>query len=160
MTAIPKSENTVLLITKISYLEVTTPTSIFKVDKFHCNVYLPEFITFDNIYFTPGSATFEEKQKDEEPGRVYEQELKFMFPGEDDQLMSLVDKIDNGRRLLIKMTFQNGTKKLIGSIENGAVFLRSTKISGKQSVHEISFSCKQQYPSRWISYDGVYIEPD
>lgn len=154
---IDKNATLVNIITGISYMYPTVPISVTSSpDKYHKVIFLGENISFNKIYFTPGTAKFTEKEKDEDAGTIYEQEVKFIFPGDDDDTNSLLDILRN-RPLLIKITFDNLKRKLIGIPENPAKFQRVQQINDKNSSHEITFTCKANEQAWFIYYEGPDI---
>ena len=154
--SIDKNENLSLFISGISYLYPDVPDAItYGADKFHKRIYLPQGVIFKQIYFTPGTAEFEEEETEKDGGVIFKQELKLIIPGEDHDTASLLQAIRN-RPLLIKITFSNHERKLIGLPENPARFARKQKITGKVSSANISFICSAMESAWWISFEGLY----
>lgn len=153
--AFDKNENLAQVITGISYLYPDIPTSIVDGnDKFHKNINLPINTVFNAIYFTPGTAKFSESDKDDNAGGVIEQELKCIIPGEDDDTPSYMNAIRN-RPLLIKITFGNTTKKLIGLPDNPVYLIRKQQITEKINATELTFTCSSLASAWWIDYEGI-----
>jgi len=154
---IDKNINLAMVVTGIFYLPTEVPIEIDNgTDKFHKKVFLAHNVFFKELYFTPGSATFEEKEKEEDAGITFTQELKFKLPGEDDDTTALLSDL-RGRPLVVKFVYGDGRKKLIGLPANPARFTRTNQISQKTASADISFICVAQESAWWISYEGEVI---
>ncbi len=153
--AFDKNSNLAEVIISIGYMYPNIPSSIIDgTDKYHKKIYGSQFIGFNDIYFTPGTAKFSESDKDDLAGGFIEQELKCIVPGEDDDTTSLMDAL-RGRPLLLCIEFMNGTKKLMGLAENPAKLSRKQQISDKLNATELTFYCASTELAWWISYIGV-----
>lgn len=153
--AFDKNSNLAEVITSIGYLYPSIPSSIIDgTDKYHKQIFVAEHVTFNEIYFTPGTAKFSESDKDDPAGGFIEQELKCIVPGEDDDTPSLMDAL-RGQPLLLCIGFINGTKKLMGLAENPAKLSRKQQISDKLNAAELTFYCASTELAWWISYIGV-----
>lgn len=95
------------------------------------------------IYFTPGSAQFTEKEKEEDAGNLVEQSLKFTFPGEDLDSTSLLVQLER-QQLIVLMSIDGTFPKVFGSLENGARLKRSSQITPKGSATECEIICSAQ----------------
>lgn len=153
--ALDKNINRLPVISKIFYglISSVDKITLHNNDRFTKNIILLEKETFPEVYFTAVSAVFEEKDKQEDAGLLYEQTLKFNFPGEDPDNSSVIDAIRN-RQLMIVFQYEDGAMKFFGSPDNGARFAKSTKIDGKISSSEFSFTCTSQEPAWWLNYIG------
>ena len=153
--AFDKNSNLAEVITSIGYLYPTVPSSIIDgTDKYHKQIYVAEFVTFNNIYFTAGTAKFSESDKDDPAGVFIEQELKCIVPGEDDDTLSLMDAL-RAQPLILCIEFMNGTKKLMGHIDNPAKLTRKQQITDKLNATELTFYCGALESAWWISYIGI-----
>jgi hypothetical protein len=152
--AVDKNQNLAQTIIGIAYMYPTTPIAIRQgADAFHKLIILPLGASFTPLYFTPGTGEFVEKMKSEDAGIVFEQTLKCSVPGEDDTSLAFKDAISD-RPLLLRITFQNGTKKLMGLPENPARITDTTQFSAKVSASEFTFTCNAQARAWWIIYEG------
>lgn len=153
--SIDKNLNRIPVISYIAYVlhDSIDQINIYNNDRFTKRIILKTNKAPDEIYFTPGSAVFEEKDKQDDAGMLYEQSLKFFFPGEDTDNAALLDAIRN-RPLIIVFYYTDGTMKFFGCIENGARFSKSSKIEAKNSGSEFSFSCISQEPAWGLQYIG------
>lgn len=95
------------------------------------------------IYFTPGSAVFKEKEKEEDAGVLIEQSAKFIFPGDDSDNLSLFDQLQ-GRQLLVLVDLNMGLSKVFGDLENGTRLKRVSEISSKTATCECELTCVSQ----------------
>ncbi len=100
-----KNNDLVNVIIGIFYMYTDVPISIYSSpDKFH------KVITWLKMFHSMKSISLRdqrnllEKEKEEDAGTLFEQELRFMFPGNDDDTSSLLDQV-RGRPLLIKDSF-------------------------------------------------------
>lgn len=146
-----KNSNLAVTITRIFYTYPDVPISI----KNHGNRFKKD-IGYDNtktlwteIYTTPGSASFEEKEKENDAGILYEQKLKFVYPGESDTDTSSFDLVR--RPVIVKIMFNEGLPKMFGCAANPAKIERLLKTSAKDSGSECTFSCLSSEPAWWIS---------
>lgn len=154
-----KNLNLAITITGILFTYPDIPISIEDdTDRFH------KEITYDSgtslwtpIPITPGTGSFEEKDKDTDAGVLFEQKLKFIIPGEDDDNTQFFDLLR--RPVLIKITFGKGNPKLIGCEENPARMERILKASAKDSGSECTIACQATEPAWWISKETAY-NPD
>jgi len=158
MSAI-KNSNLAITITEIWYTYPETPFSIVNYnDRFHKAIeYEQTHTLWNRIYATPGSASFEEKEKETAAGILFEQKLKFLYPGEDDSDTSFFDSVR--RPVIIKIIFSDGLPKMFGSAEKPAKCERLSKTSAKESASECTFSCLSSEPAWWISQETEII-PD
>ncbi|MEI6900671.1 MAG: hypothetical protein WCL00_12400 [Bacteroidota bacterium] len=96
--------------------------------------------TWDEIYFTPGTAVFTEVQKEEDPGQLYTQTLKFLFPGEALTNATAFDELLN-RPLLIAMFSTNSMTKILGTSDNPARMSKSLKTDERGTTWEFTVVC-------------------
>lgn len=119
-------------------------------DRFHRFMYFETGKDWQEIYFTPGTAEFVEKPKDNDSGELIEQSLKFIFPGEDSGNLASLDAILN-RPAVVKLQYPDGTSKLLGEIGNGAKLSQILQVSSKASGSQMEFFCMATYRACWIS---------
>lgn len=152
-----KNSNLAITITSIWYTYPEIPISITNHnDRFHKDIEYNEGETlWTEIYATPGSASFEEKEDPKnDAGLLFEQKLKFLYPGEDDTDTSLFDAVR--RSLIIKIVFNKGLSKMFGSAENPVKCERLSKASAKDSSSECTFTCLSSEPAWWISTEIIH----
>jgi len=155
-----KNTNLAITITKVFYTYPDVPVKIENyLNRFHKKIFYDNSKTLWNeITFTSGSASFEEKPKTTDAGIIFEQKLKFTVPGEDDTNTAFFDQLL--RPTLVKVMFNKGLyPKLIGCAETPARFERVLKTSAKDSGSECQFTCQALDPAAWI-YDEVVHVPD
>lgn len=153
--ALDKNSNRLPIITNVFYLpvELISAISIYSSDRFIKNVYLVAEAAPLEIYFSPGSAIFEEKDKQDDAGLLHEQSLKMNFPGDDNDNPTLFDALRN-HPLLVVFQYNDGTKKFFGCPENGARFAKSSRFDVKNAGSEFTFSCSSQETAWWLNYIG------
>ena len=96
--------------------------------------------SWDEVYFTPGTAEFTEVQKQEEPGSLYTQTLRFLFPGESVTNAGSFDELLN-RPILMSMYYTNSMIKILGSSDNPARMTKSLKTDSKGTSWELTVVC-------------------
>jgi hypothetical protein len=148
-----KNTNLAITITEIFYTYPDVPISITNHgDRFHKDILYDDTKTlWTRVYATPGSASFEEKEKENDAGVLYEQKLKFTYPGEDNSDTEFFDAVR--RPVIVKITFNKGLAKMFGCADNPAKFERLLKTSAKDSVSECTFTCLSPEPAWWIIAD-------
>ena len=119
-------------------------------DRFHRSVTFETGKTWQEVYFTPGTAELTEKPKDTDAGELIEQSLKFIFPGDGDGNLASMDAILN-RPALVKIQFQDATSKLMGDTANGAKLTQLSQFSAKGAGSTLEFSCMAIYRACWIT---------
>jgi hypothetical protein len=149
--AIAKNSNLIPAVCKIYFATLEDVESVLStIDRFHLYVTFNNGKAWNEIYFTPGTAEFQEKQKENEAGDLIEQSLKFNFPGEDDTNMAALDSILN-RPALVKMQFSTGVSKIIGDLTNGAKLSQTNQVSSKATGSQFEFSCNATYRACWVT---------
>ncbi|MFZ4569708.1 MAG: hypothetical protein ACOYM0_01100 [Bacteroidales bacterium] len=145
-----KNSNLAITITRIFYTYPNIPVAITNhVDRFHKDIEYDSGQTlWTEIYATRGSASFEEKEKENDAGVLFEQKLKFIYPGENDTDTLLFDLAR--RPVIVKIIFNKGLPKMFGSAANPAKLERLLKTSAKDSASECIFSCMCNEPAWWI----------
>jgi hypothetical protein len=95
---------------------------------------------WNEIYFTPGTAEFTEVQKEEDPGALYTQTLRFVFPGENAANANAFDDLLN-RPLLFSLYYTNLVTKILGSSDIPARMTKSLKTDAKGTTWEFTVVC-------------------
>lgn len=104
-------------------------------------------VEWEQIPFTPGSATISEKAVMKEGGRCYEQDFVADIPGEDEEMTSWTLDTDL-RPVIMKLVQTNGTK-IYGDTEY-PVRLTSEWNSEKSST-TIRFNRDTMERARWLN---------
>lgn len=154
---IVKNSNLAVIITRIFYTYPDVPIRILNHgDRFHKDIEYDNTKTlWTEVYVTPGTASFEEKEKENDAGVLYEQKLKFIYPGESD-----TDSLSFAmvrRPVIVKIMFNAGLPKMFGCEENPAKFERLLKTSSKDSGSECMFSCLSSEPAWLINSEVDYL---
>ena len=114
--SIEKNSNLVPAVCTISCVQLDDVDAITSTpDRFHRHVDLKTGKSWEQVYFTPGTAEFSEKPKDTDAGELIEQSLKCIFPGEDDTNLAAFDAIA-ARPLLVVIHFNTGESKIMGDL--------------------------------------------
>jgi len=121
------------------------------------------YITFQEnkkpqgIYYGVGSAEFTEDEKQDDPGSLFEQRLKIIFPGEDrTNAMTFIGLIN--RPVVILLKYSTGLIKIMGCPDNPAILLTKHQISSKQSNKELDFICTSTDPA--YVWDLQHLPPE
>lgn len=157
---IAKNSNLIPSVCKIFFALLDNVDSItLAADRFHRNIVFkdnplahtpPSPHTWQQIYFTVGTAEFTEKPKESDAGELIEQSIKFIFPGDDDTNLLSLDAII-GRPVMVKIEFSGEVSKLMGDLDNGAKLSQIYQISSKGTGSQLEFSCMATYRACWIS---------
>ena len=136
------SKNTFLIptICRIRYVFANLVTTIHKPLDHTVEIGIIPPIAWFEIYFTPGTAEFTEVQKQEDPGSLYTQTLKFLFPGESVYNAGAFDELLN-RPLLMSLYYTNSMTKILGSSDNPARMNKSLKTDAKGTTWEFTVIC-------------------
>lgn len=86
--------------------------------------------SWNEIYFTKGTASYEEPAKDSASGILYNQALKIFFPGSDPDNMEEFEAYI-GKPIVVKFKYNNGKEKIIGDLDNPAKMLPSYSVGNK-----------------------------
>ncbi len=143
---IPKNTNLVVNICRVFYARCDQVSFNSGTDQFHKAVVFPAGKKWNEIYFTTGSADFTENGKTEDPGMLYEQVLKMIYPGEDES--KVMDAEDLYYPLIIMMKTTSGSFRIFGCPVNPVKWMNN-KLIGTKSRSELSFSCLAQEPAWW-----------
>ncbi|MFZ4522998.1 MAG: hypothetical protein ACOYNC_14910 [Bacteroidales bacterium] len=137
--SIMKNSNLVLSVCRIFVTPIDEVAAIISVNQFCRSVTLKNGKSWQELYFTPGTAEFGEKPKENDAGDLIEQSLKFIFPGEDSSNLFSFDALQ-GRPVLVKIEVSSGVIKLMGDLENGAKLSVGFQISQKASGSQMELS--------------------
>ena len=127
-------------ICKLSYTFATNVTTIKKPLGHLIEIGNIPPAAWETIYFTPGTAVFTEVQKEEDPGQLFTQILKFLFPGEISTNAATFDELLQ-RPLLIAMYLTNSQTKILGTAGNPARMSKALKTDEKGTVWEFTVVC-------------------
>lgn len=94
------------LLLDISNLLVLESNIVFKAGK-----------SWNNLYFTPGTLNIEEKEKDNEGGKIIDFDIKLNYPGDTRSSSSELEMMRN-RLYLIKIVDMNNNSFLYGTDTN------------------------------------------
>jgi len=113
-----KPDNLTAVICKIGYAfasDIDFITNTF--DRFINTVFFKDQKTWNEIKFSPTTASFVERAERTDAGTLYHQELSFKFPGDDpDQTETLDNMLHTG--LIFRIEYTSGTVRMIGDQEN------------------------------------------
>ena len=138
--SITKNSNLVLSMCRIFVAPAADVATIISPGQYSRLVNFKSGKSWQEIYFTPGTAEFCEKPKENDAGELIDQSLKFTVPGEDPANLPAFEALQ-GRPLLVKMEISSGVSKLMGETENGAKLSRLFQIAQKASGSQVEISC-------------------
>jgi hypothetical protein len=148
---IVKNTNRIPSICKLRYLFINEIRQMdYSCDQFHKWVYLIGSASWREIYFTPGSAEFTEVQKQETAGLLFNQTLRFFFPGEDDGNTASFDALIS-RPVVFGIEYSNQKIKLLGSVDRPARLFKSFKTDSKGSTCEFTAICQDNKQAFWLA---------
>ena len=109
------------------------------MDDKHKFIVLKSGCSWKSIYFTPGSQEFTETEKIDDAGSIFEQALKFIFPGDDHGNALLFETLSN-RPIVVLIKFCNSTIIILGDTDNPARLTTDLQLTGKLNGQKIQIS--------------------
>ena len=143
-----KNKNLVVNICKVFFASYDHISFLPGKDQFHKTILFPEDRSWNEIYFTSGTAEFSEARKNNDQGDLLEQTLKIIIPGEDEENSNAL--FDLLHPLVLLMKLSNGLYKVFGSPDVPAKMIENRTDGAKISNTEILFSCMAQEYA-WIT---------
>ena len=155
MSNLERNQNLIPIVTKVSYRYAKSITGylVGKI-KYHRIVEFADDYWL-NIYFTPGTANFEEPAIKTPAGTLYDQRLTISAPGQvinHFQSLEALEEIP----VIIKITYCNGTEKLMGSPDNPVIFNSNYREDAKLAADQYQFRCQAQ--ERAFIYDNFFYQ--
>lgn len=156
-----KNQNLIPVICKIEYQQSRNIDSITKnEDRFKRSVTMVAGFNWVEIYFSPGTAKFEEKTKRGKAGPLYNQKLTFKFPGEDDDKTEGINDLIN-IPVIFKLTYNNSNSKILGSLDNPVKIDHDYSSDNKATQYDFIIDRDSSHPAYWFEiYTGGGILPD
>lgn len=135
-----KNSNLILNIKKIEYTKVSNLRSVtVNAANYNASLNWVAGVSWTEIYFSPGTAKFAEKEKETEAGNYFDQQLECFYPGEDSDNVVSFEEL-KALPVVIRITLCNGNQKLLGSPDNPAKIKTGLSISAKDSGCSIKFN--------------------
>jgi hypothetical protein len=136
-----KNQNTVPIITKLQY-QFPQNISSFEIGSTpqHRTISFSNGEAWKDLYFTPGTPDFSQTSKRTSSGKIYNQTLSFSSPGDDPVSDSEMEKIEE-LMCVAKITYSDGTAKIIGSDKNSANFSNNFKSDSKATKNSFAIKC-------------------
>lgn len=156
-----KNQNLIPVICRIEYQQSRNIDSINKnEDQFKRSVTMVTGFDWIDIYFSPGTAKFEEKTKRGKAGLLSNQKLIFKFPGEDDDKSENIDELIN-IPVILKLTYNNSKSKLLGDLNNPVKFDQDYSSDNKGTQSDFMIEHESSHISYWFEiYTGGGGIPD
>lgn len=117
---------------KLQYAFASDINTIMKVSSFATVIELKEFKSWNDLYATPGSVSFNEKSEDTPSGTLYKRDVVCSFPGIDPLAQDEIFRL-NRVPLILLMFYQDGTIRVVGNLEEPVKLLadhESTRRTG------------------------------
>jgi len=156
-----KNQNLIPLICQIHYQQSRNVDSITKnEDRFKRSITLVAGSEWEEIYFSPGTAKFEEKTKRNKAGILYNQKLSFKFPGEDDDNIEAISNLVI-IPVILKVTYNNGKSKIIGDLNNPVKVDQDYSSDNKAIQFDFVIEHESSHPAYWFeTISGGEPPPD
>jgi hypothetical protein len=103
-----------------------------------------------NFYATLLTAELTEDTDATEAGNLFEQTAKLVFPGDDSSSRKSIAALEQ-KAVLLKLTYANGTSKIIGSIERPAYMLPKFSSKSYDTYKEITFKAKSPFTAKFLA---------
>ena len=127
-----KPENGFMQIVSVQYAMVENISTIDYTDNYvSVNFQTGDWNEIESQLF---SAMFEETSKEDIRGITYDQKLSFDIVGDNATVTSEFKQI-LGKELILKFTYQDGTSKVIGDIDNPCAVWKDYKSKQFESKH-------------------------
>lgn len=140
-----KSPNLVPVIIKIQYQFTKNIGSIVNGSTTnHRVVTLNSNNDWKEIYFSPASAKYKEPKKQTKAGNLFNQLLSFKYPGEYADSITELEELDE-LPVVVRIEFNTGTIKLMGSIKIPAYFKSSGQSDAKSTGDLFQFYCNTNH---------------
>jgi len=145
-----KNQNLIPAICKIEYQEKRNIDSITKnEDRFKRSVTMVAGFDWLEIYFSPGTAKFEEKTKRGKAGLLFNQKLTFKFPGEDDDETEGINDLIN-IPVILKLTYNNDKAKILGSLDNPVKIDQDYLSDSRATQSDFVIEHESSHPAYWF----------
>lgn len=99
---------------------------------------------WEKLYRSPGSASLREEHKVTGSGHYFDQKLSLNFPGFSQTNLEDFHYLDN-RPLVLKLTFSDGTVKVMGSLDQPARINTIFQSSSTTRGTRIDFTCESSF---------------
>lgn len=142
---IQKNQNLIPIITKVHYQFAENISSINTGSSKNTRqiVFNPDQ-DWEQIEISPASVKFQEPMSSTNAGPMYKQSLNFTLQGEDTGTIDDYDQLI-GRRIILRLEYNTGLLKIVGSLDNPARFNDSPVSDEKGTRNQIEFFRKSSY---------------
>jgi hypothetical protein len=147
-------KNVVSIPFKVQYLLFSDIESFNEYNVNFVNIVLNSGKAWRDFYSTPGSISFIENGNQSSDGVFYATELKQFYPGTDAESDLAVKKLEH-QKLILRVLFNDGDNRIIGSLISPARIKADIESSGKKSGITIITSKRSAFGS--LFYDPDYI---
>ena len=126
------------VIVAIKFAEISQISGIVQgVDKFHKIISLNSGQNYIQVYFSPGTASFESANKLDDSGEIHNNTLQCKYPGDGSNVPSQIDLI-NMKRGIVVYTYNDGSVRTFGTLDNPVICTAS--FSTKDKGYSIVFN--------------------
>ncbi len=126
------------VIVGVKFAEIAQISGIAQgVDKYHKIITLVSGQNYIQVYFSPGTASFDSVCKLENGGELHTNTLQCKYPGDGNNVPGQIDLI-NMKRGVVVFTYNDGTVRTFGTKDNPVICTASfsTKDKGYAVVFE------------------------
>lgn len=132
----------------IDYVFQTDVASISTIDTNTRAVNLKAGKNWNAIAITIGTIDFQESQDETAAGTIFNNKLSATCPGHEEGTPGDIANI-SGRKLLIRITYKSGLKKLIGTVDGAPRMFIDTS-SNITTSRKIQSNWKSANPNYWL----------
>lgn len=147
-------KNVVAIPYKVQYLLLTDVQSFLIYNLNFVNIILAAGKAWRDFYSTSGSIEFSEKGNKTADGYSYAAELKQFYPGIDADSIAIINKREH-QKLIIRVLFNDGSNRIIGTIQSPARIVTDTDSTSKKSG--ITIVTTKRSTNSSLFYDPDYI---
>ena len=134
--SISKPQNNSSLICRIQYAFTTAVDTFVKYKNFAAVIALKENESWNDFYGTISTLSFTDKTEKQSAGSLYRSEIKLFNPGSDPLKLQEIIEMD-GKPMIVLASYQDGLIKVMGNLEEPAVFLLDRETSAKDGSNVI-----------------------
>jgi hypothetical protein len=136
---------------KLQYVYASDINTFMKVSSFAAVIELKEFKSWNDLYATPGSISFNEKSEDTPSGTLYKKDVVLSFPGIDPMAQDEFYRL-NRIPLILLLFYQDGTIRVVGDPQEPVKLLADHE-STRRTGFNITFLSQGTERSRFLYPD-------
>ena len=102
------------------------------------------------VYWQPRSGTFDQTPEETPAGTAYNQSVSCTLPGLEEVQQLTIEQL-NQRKLILKLTYDNGMHIIVGSPEQPAFVQATLSSQNFAQRNMLTFNCRAPKPARFVS---------